>query len=452
MRGAFACGWLALVLGCASPLGDEPTRSVDASPSCADVTFALLRAEISPAVPTVATVEWRVSGFAPSHARVIYRLKDPSPTLLNVGGAAPVDVQGEHHRATLLGLKPERDYRLHLEVHAGESTCRSDDIDLPTTGQLPLLPEVTVHVARAERREPGFIVTSTGTGTPSAAFIIDADGDVVWSYAGPRSVTRALMDYEGRNMWMLSLNLTNSGGEMRYVSMDGTSEERDVAGLEHAHHDFTVLPGGRIAALAWGEPGIDPASDVIVREPDGQVTTRFRIGKEHYLADTYHANAIHYVEFDNSFTISDRNPNVFLKLRFDGTPVWQLGGSCEGAPTAPACVPLGWEVTHGHHLLPDGTFVLFNNTYGERAHVWQFQVQEEQGGLNAVLVKDYVGEFGSSTLGDVQRLPNGNTLITYSGSNTIVELDATWREVQRFEARVGYSNWRPTLYGPPARP
>ena len=40
------------------------------------------------------------------------------------------------------------------------------------------------------------------------------------------------MDYEGDNMWMVSLNLDNAGGEMRSVSMDGEQEQQNVAGLE----------------------------------------------------------------------------------------------------------------------------------------------------------------------------------------------------------------------------
>ncbi len=55
------------------------------------------------------------------------------------------------------------------------------------------------------------------------------------------------------------------------------------------------------------------------------------------------------------------------------------------------------------------------------------------------------------TLGDVQRLPGGNTLVTYSTDGTIVELDSNWNEVQSFSSRFGYSNWRATLYGPPLR-
>ena len=108
-----------------------------------------------------------------------------------------------------------------------------------------------MSVAQAAKREPGFIVTSSGTFVPDSAFIIDADGEIVWFFPGPVDTTRAQMDYEGNNMWMIALNLENEGGEMRYVSMDGAQSQLNVPGLEFAHHDFTVMPGGKVAALVW---------------------------------------------------------------------------------------------------------------------------------------------------------------------------------------------------------
>jgi hypothetical protein len=57
---------------------------------------------------------------------------------------------------------------------------------------------------------------------------------------------------------------------------------------------------------------------------------------------------------------------------------------------------------------------------------------------------------GSGVLGDVQRLPNGNTLVTFSTGGEIVEVDAAWNTIQTLQSNFGYANWRETLYGPPA--
>lgn len=113
------------------------------------------------------------------------------------------------------------------------------------------------------------------------------------------------------------------------------------------------------------------------------MTTAFRIGSNPYQSTAYHVNAIHYVPFDDSFTISDRNPKALLKVS---------------------------ATAFGHA--------------GRELHA-------------------------SSNLGDVQRLPGGNTLITYSSDGQIVEVDSDWNEVQTVSVRVGYSSWRPTLYGTP---
>jgi hypothetical protein len=119
-------------------------------------------------------------------------------------------------------------------------------------------------------------------------------------------------------------------------------------------------------------------------------------------------------------------------------------------------------VNHGHQLLDDGNFVMFNNgTFGSTAasHVLEFKLSTS-GTMSATSVKDYVpsNNYHSDSLGDVQRLPNGNTLITYSNKGVILEVDSSWNLVQSISVgggggggSIGYSDWRETLYGAPAR-
>lgn len=426
---------------------DEPFAPLDAG--CG---LTLTQNRLSRAIPTVGIVEWSVAGAAPSSAKVVYALTDPTASTLNLGGEAPVSLDKANLRTLLLGLKPLRNYTFHVEVTRGAEVCTGAEFALPTTGAFTELPKLTVDVTLPESRESGFIVTSTGASTPSAAFIIDADGEIVWSYPGPSSVSRAHMDYEGERMWMQKLNVSNEGGEMRSVAMDGSDEQQNVPGLENAHHDFTVMPGGKVAALVWSVAGIDPESDLVVRAPDGTWTTPFRIGANLYVSAGYHANAVHYIPADGSFTISDRNPNALVKVSGSGELQWQLGGSCEGAPAGARCSAQTWEVNHGHHLLEDGTFVLFNNAYGDVSHVLEFALNDTEASFTADLVEDYSGTAHSSNLGDVQRLPGGNTLVTYSVDGKLVELDPAWNVVQTFSARVGYASWRSSLYGAPERP
>ena len=434
-----------------------------ASPACgtdggtaAPCTFTVSKNAVSAKIPTVGEVEWSLAGRPPSSAKIVWTRQDPAGSTLNRGGEAPVDLTKPNYRTLLLGLKQVSAYAFHIEAVRGGQTCVSPDYALPFTGSLTPSPDVSVAVSEAAAREPGFIVTSSGQSVPTSAFILDADGDVVWAADAPDSTGRALMDYAGENMWMVALNPINEGGEMRYVSMDGEQAQQNIAGLENAHHDLTVMPGGKVAALVWSTPGNDPPSDLVIRSPDGTLNTAFTIGSNLYAADSglYHADAVHYLPFDDSFTISDRNPNLVVKVSATGTLDWQLGGTCAGAPAGDRCSAQGWLVNHGHHLLADGTFLLFNNGQndnGDVNHIIQFKLNDTRASFTAALVEDYTGTGSGNNLGDVQRLPGGNTLVTYSIEGKIVELDPDWNEVQTFSVRVGYASWRPSLYGPPPR-
>jgi hypothetical protein len=71
---------------------------------------------------------------------------------------------------------------------------------------------------------------------------------------------------------------------------------------------------------------------------------------------------------------------------------------------------------------------------------------------NATEVWSYAGDYASPTLGDAQRLPNGNTLVTYSNRGIIQEVDGDKHLVRELStATLGYVEHRPTLYGPPPR-
>jgi hypothetical protein len=55
-------------------------------------------------------------------------------------------------------------------------------------------------------------------------------------------------------------------------------------------------------------------------------------------------------------------------------------------------------------------------------------------------------------MGDVQRLPGGNTLITRGPPSEIQEVDPLGNVVLTNDGEgrnFGYSEWRTTLYGPP---
>jgi hypothetical protein len=425
-----------------------------------DCTFSIISNTISPGMATVGIVEWSTTLVDPASASIVYTLNDPPAGTLNTGGTAPVDLTKPNNRTLLLGLKPQSGYTFHIEATGTNGAfCRSESYTLPTTGVLTDAPQTKRTVMNAAAQDKGFIVSSSGETYANYAVILDADATVVWYAPGPMECSRARMDYEGVNMWMIASNEYNSTGEMRFMSMDGLTSMNNIEGLVNAHHDFTVLPG-KIATMAWAAAGLDDESNLVEMNSDGSgsPTTLFEIGDNLYAAGTspyarYHSNSIHYHASDDSFTIGDRDPNLYVKVSHAGVLQWQLGGSCSNAPAgADHCVEGTWQVNHGHHLLDDGTMLIFNNGADPPATVREFKLDTSGTTFSAAEIKDFTSGIASPVLGDVQRLPNGNTLITYSDAGAILELDPSWNPVQKILGGAwAYADWRETLYGPPSR-
>jgi opacity protein-like surface antigen len=182
----------------------------------------------------------------------------------------------------------------------------------------------------------------------------------------------------------------------------------------------------------------------------GAATTVFKIGSNVYSSSTFHCNYIIYHPADDTYTISDRNPNLVVKVKHDGTPIWQVGGSCTSAK-APKCASGTWVVNHGHDLDDNDNMLVFNNGQSGGAHVLELKLNETTSAISFTTTKDFSSGNTSNVLGDVQFLPNGNILITYSTSGVMVEVDSSWTTVQTLKSSFGYAGWRETLYGPPTR-
>ena len=426
------------------------TKSRAAVGSCAfDVEY-----ELSDKIATVGIVRWSTNLEEPTAARIEFGLPESDAHLV-----APVDLDSKDYRTLLLGMKAAREYAFRIAVSNHDSECVSRDFSI-TTRELPnSIPLMTHAVFDADAVEPGFIVTSAGVGDllggdDDPVFILDMDGDVVWYWLEtPPQTSRAHLDWAGERMWMMALNVLGGAGEVSSVAMDGGDPVTNIAGLDDTHHDFTVLPDGTIAAIAH----IGGCSGILERSPDGSVKTVvesvasiYKPGRAVFLTtggEECHPNSIHYHPEDDSYTISDRYVHAYVKISRSGELLWQLGGNDPLGPYFHAV----WAVNHGHQLLDNGNFLLFSNgNAGENATVLEYTLDESQ--WKAERIWEYTGDLASPTLGDVQRLPNGNTLITYSNAGVIREVDDDGDLVQEFRTEsLGYTTFRTSLYGPPPR-
>jgi len=360
---------------------------------------------------------------------------------------APVDLTQASYRTLLLGMKGSTSYAYKIVATNASGSCTSSSYTI-TTGALPSsTPKVTTTIMDATAHDKGFIVTSTGL-MGSSTLIIDPDGAVVWAATSPTQPSRSHMSWDGTHMYMMSLNVGNtSAGNIQSVAMDGTGST-SLSGMTASHHDMTSIPGG-LATMLWNKSGMDAPCSLVERaDATGTITTVVADLSTVYTSSTgkYHSNAVHYYPSDNTYTVGDRNPNMYVKLSRTGSLIWQFGGSSPkdqskfftGVPT--------WSVNHGHQLLGDGTFVFFNNTPNE---AWVYKLNTSNMTASKTLTYTASGAT-SNVLGDMQRLPNGNYLVTFSTSGQIHEISPTGALVAKFtSSSFGYSEFRESLYGQP---
>jgi hypothetical protein len=244
--------------------------------------------------------------------------------------------------------------------------------------------------------------------------------------------------------------------------MDGTGVLTNVEGLSRAHHDFAVLPGGIVAGLVWVEGtarDTRSASDLVERSPDGTLRTVVRLDNKIFKLDdamAFHTNSIAYHQADDTYTVGDVRASAYVKLTRQGKPLWQVGADCAGVP-APKCATAAVAGNHGHHLLASGNIIFFNVRSSESApDVYEYSLTETASALTATRLWSYQSALESRVLGDVQRLPNGNTLVIFSTAGQMHEVRPSGELVQTVSASTtvpffGYASFRDTLYGPPLR-
>jgi len=416
-----ACGSAGPARGAASDAGGVATDA-GLPAACA----FQIEAAPSPMIATVGVVDWTVNLPALDEARIDFTIDDPAPGTINVGSGGVISTSGTMHRALMLGMKPLHTYTYRVTAKSGATTCTSADRSF-TTGAATGAPTVNRTVMNGAAQARGFIVTSGGFWDASSwqdAYVIDADGDVVWWAPSAAQCSRALMDWEGQTMWTIAANppLSGSstvditGGRVTSVAMDGTGSKMLVQDpYNRTHHDLAVLPGGVVAFLVWNANN-DTRSNLVERSPDGTLKTVVTLDTNVFGPATghLHANSVMYHPTDDTYTVSDLTASAYAKISRQGQLLWQFRMDCKGS-TAPKCAASPDVVgNHGHHLLDDGHFLFFRATSTTSAPVYEYVLNETATSLTASQLWSYSADNeGSDVLGDIQRLPNGNTMIDY---------------------------------------
>lgn len=357
---------------------------------------------LSERIGTVGIVAWTSTLPSLTRARIEFGLTT------DYGLTAPVDLAAPQYRTLLLGLKPSRQYHLRVVAESAAQSCRSRDFVLTSGPVANGLPHVTLTDHGGEHAG-GFLLSSFLASGP--AFVLDADGEYVWSY-GAGEIARAALSHDGKYLWYTGVDVAGSNPAMKRVTLDGLEETDFTADFGAIHHDFTLLPDDTIAFLAHD----GDTDDVMERAPDGSMREVVALGD--VLAATHtHANSLHYVAEDDTYTVSESYSSSFVKVTRAGHVVWILGGAASDFSGDGA----SWKTEHGHQTLPGNHLLFFNNGPADGSSL-ALEVELELTAKTATRVWSYDAGLSCPIFGDVARLPNQNTLVAFSTLGVVHEV------------------------------
>lgn len=434
--------------------GDGLTDDDDSTPPV--ITWQ--EATVSEVVPTVVVVSWAVTV---SEVLSTYVQFGPTPALgERIEGE--VGVQGEYTTA-LLGLKPSRDYFWRVVVESPDGTYSSSTATFRTGAVPTYLPHIEISENTPESHD-GYLV-GTILGAFPTAVIVDSDGDYVWWYpieSETADVWRSQTSRDGE--WMLILAQGWDGGDsepddaaLLRVRLDGTEVEEVLLGP--LHHDFVELADGTLTFLAYNSEDVD-GTDVI---GDGLVELRtdgflYDVWSiwDHVLYDPSvadessqswaHANALDHDPERDSYLVSFRNLSTILRIdRASGEVEQRIGGSQSDFVLEDGGTDL-FRGQHGFQGLGGAILVFDNGAIDDLdSRAVEYELNEATG------IADRTWSFRENpplycyALGDVQRLPSGNTLVTWSTAGHVVEVTPPGQIVWQLDTDLGgaiaYVTW-----------
>jgi hypothetical protein len=282
-----------------------------------------------------------------------------------------------------------------------------------------------------------------GMNNGGPAMILDEDGDLVWWFDVEDDVIRARLSYDGKRIWIRNTNQGDNMGWVRRLTLDGLTEEKFE--LSHTTHDLAVLPDGNVGLIAHAADG---CWDIEEFNPTTQTLTPLFNPSQAHGSTMCQVNYLAYNTGDDSFWISDFRQSTVIKISRQGELQFILNG------TKSSISGTDWSGQHGMHVLgPDHLLVFSNSGEGGSSNSLVYELQLDLTAKSASELWRYDGGIKTPFGGDVQRLDNGNTLITFSSSGVIHEVGPTGELLQSFTFPLGggisYMEKRKSLYSSP---
>lgn len=479
----FLCSILA---GCGNtPLSSEETTgggkgdgattgATDSGEETTDdcVQFASTFSDVAIATTNVPTV-WEVTIQTNTVQEVEVEVEDGDGRVRSVLAET---TDGLHHSAVVLGLHTASQYavRASTVLSTGASAC-SEAAEM-TTGTFPAGFPSTLPGTLAEGRTAGFHLVPLLAESTVSVGIFDENGTAVWGLVTWDAADhpewtpnpdggvpipfnfRVRLDPLGRGV------VTNTQGQYSddpgmLVTYSWSGEIIDTVEFIGGHTDFALLPDGSQAMLGWDiqtRSGRRMLGDtVMIRSPDGLVTTiwnafdQFDPDLGHMYPygftadqppteDWSHVNGLSYDPVGNALLFSVTEPSSVVNYNLNtGQVEWVLGMRSPFFDGIDASL-IDWP--HGVMAI-DGGVLVFNRTHPGDPTTCSNAVDIAVDIQNRTATPgwSYAGAscLQNGFLGDAERLPNGNTIVTWSSYGAIEEVTPAGEVVFQLNTGIG---------------
>jgi len=234
-------------------------------------------------------------------------------------------------------------------------------------------------------------------------------------------------------------------------------------------HDFQILPDGHVLLMSYDSrlvdmseivPGGNPAATVIglgLQEQDENGAVVFEWSSWDHFAitdathedltaatiDYVHANAFER-DSDGNILLSSRHMDEITKInRQTGAIMWRLGGRNNQFRFLNDT--LGFSHQHDIRRLPNGSITLFDNgNFHSPPFSRAVEYRIDDVNMTAEVVWEYrhTPDVYAFATGNVQRLPGGNTLISWGTENLVTEVRPDGSTALELLLSPQFSNYR----------
>ncbi|RME25862.1 MAG: hypothetical protein D6798_07945 [Deltaproteobacteria bacterium] len=422
---------LILAMAC----GDDNAAPVD------EITLDLA---LSDHLPTVVSASWVTPG-TPSSLRLDY----------GEGGALDRSLELDPARTEtlLVGLPPGATITAQVVATIDGQAVTSPEIAIETGPVDGELPDLTLDIAEDGIFDGGFLLT-TNVQSPAAVTVIDEQGRYVW-WARPEReafISRARISHDGQTIIAQPVN--------RYGETEGTGLSRfdwegnllETIQVEDTHHDFAELPDGTLACLTHdivrlkGEPVVGDA--IVEVDPDGTQTRVWSIFDEFEWSpevdqmaneEWSHANVIEYDEANDRYLVGFLGLGSIMAIsRADYSVEWVLSGPFSDFVGDDGTGAI-FGLQHGFHLLDDSILVFENGSSSESNSRAIEVAFDEDPATTASIRWTYEASpsIYAPSLGSVQRLDSGATMVDFATGGRVVVVDPDGTERWQLSSELG---------------